>query len=131
MARFVPFRLADGSSSTATLGCAVFTVSSRSYAIGSRKKRTGKSACATKTSIARGRQLRRGRFLGMKRLQRRNLQCLLDQRANPASCRIRGGKSGDARNIVTNCRTADGFLVVKRFASERSVDDHVHLAGLH
>ncbi len=62
---------------------------------------------ARRASIVAGRQLRRGHFLGMKRLQRRNLQLLLDKGANSARGGVGGGQRGNARNVVANGRAAN------------------------
>src|SRR4029077_254802 len=137
---FVP---REDSGSTATLypeplrgaGCAVLAAFPNPSTVDDCKTRTGKSAWATRcfaaTSIPRRRQLLRRRFLGVQRLQWRNLQSLFHQRANPASRRIRGGERGDARNIVANRRAPDGFLIVKRFAAERRIYDHVNFTSLY
>src|SRR6266481_604794 len=44
---------------------------------------------------------------------------------------MRRGKRSDARNVVTNCRAADRFLVVERFAPEGRVDHQVDFACFH
>src|SRR5271169_63305 len=66
----------------------------------------------------------------MQILQSSDFGALIEKRANAAGGSVSRRKRRDARNVIANRRAANGFLVVKRFAAERRVDDQIDLAGL-
>jgi len=52
-----------------------------------------------------------------------NFRALLVQRVNPARCGVRRRKRRNARNVVANRGAPDRLFVIKRFATERGIND--------
>ena len=66
----------------------------------------------------------------MQILQRRHIHRMPRHRPHPPRSRASSRKRGNARNVVTHRRPANRFLVVKRFAPERRINDQIHLGRL-
>ena len=63
-------------------------------------------------------------------LKRVDAEGMIDHGADAARRGLRGSKRGDAGDLIAHGGAADGFLVVKRLAAKRRIDDEIDLAAL-
>src|ERR1700756_1067990 len=66
----------------------------------------------------------------MQVLQTGDFALQFDKGVNAPNGRMRGGKRGDAGDVVADGGAADGLFVVERLAAKRGIDDEADLAGL-
>ena len=62
-------------------------------------------------------------------LKRVYAEGMINQRPNAAGCGLRGGKRGNAGDLVTYGGAPDGFFVVKGLTAEGRINDQIDATG--